>query len=659
AGLCVTGNGKIFIAEESAPKRFTRWSSDGTLEREFHGPYYFSGMFGIDEEFPEHVYADTHGDIIRYELDYGTGRWKVDSYWSGVYKGGDGFVSPKWWPRIRHHDGKVWWCGGSGAIVELDDSSFRYISRVYGGWLEKQADGNYKYSRKNTGFKGTWSDLNGDGREQPDEWQTTSSPAYPLDGPGPQQGWGWYFDSGFNLYTHDWSDDAKGGVWKLPVSEWKNGVPVYKWELAAHAGLNRPGLTHGAAGARSAFADGGRTYALNGGYNSRNLPGVGHGRDYEFAQISCYDEATGRPLWHAGERCATFASPGQHYCPTGAAGIVGDYLFWTDENSLVHAWDKQNGLYVDTLLEDISRAPVPSPYTVWVELFNSRVFTHPRTGKVYLLAASDAIHVYEVTGADQKMQRFSGEFQLTEKDIELAKKQLASKSGAKTRELRIAKTAAEPKLDGNPAEFAKSEAAPMVLSDDAKGTARLMIDDRNIYVCFEVRDSSPWKNGGSDISTLFKTGDEVSLWLGQDNKKRQPAEKDARIMFAPTADGRNVVVAFRPKWPKNVKPVSFKSPSGEVKMDRVEELPGAKCVVKTTAGGYVLEAAVPLSDIGLDGKSGGFGLDLSITFSDPAGQVNNARLHWGRNGAAMVYDLPSEARLEPETWGVGIVKSNE
>ena len=44
-----------------------------------------------------------------------------------------------------------------------------------------------------------------------------------------------------------------------------------------------------------------------------------------------------------------------------------------------------------------------------------------------------------------------------------------------------------------------------------------------------------------------------------------------------------------------------------------------------------------------------------ITFSDPAGQRNVARLHWARNGAAMVYDLPAEARLEPETWGWGVL----
>ncbi len=659
SGVCVAGSGRIFAAEESAPKRFTRWSADGTLEREFHGPYYYSGMFGIDEERPEHIYADTHGDIIRYNLDYDTGKWEVDRYWIGVYDPearDDGAASPKWWPRIRRHDGKVWWCGGSGAIVELNDDNFRYVARVYANWVEKLPDGSYKASRKNSGLKGSWSDLNGDGTMQSDEWQVTATPGYPLDGGGPQQGWGWYFDHSFNLYMHDWSDDAKGGVWKIPVTEWKNGAPIYRWEQAAHVGLSRPGLKCGAGGARTAFADSGKVFAFNGGYNSKNLPGVGHGHDWEFAQITCYDEASGKPLWHAGERCPGYANPGQHYCPTGAAGVVGDYLFWTDENSLVHVWDIQKGLYVDTLLEDISRNPNPSPYTVWVELFNTRVFTHPKSGKVYLLAASDAIHVYEVLGTDRKLRRLDGEFQLTEQDIESAKKQLAAKSPTKERVLAVAKTATEPKLDGNSAEFAGAEAAAMVLNDDAKGTAKLLIDDKNLYVRFDVKDSSPWRNAGSDISTLFKTGDEVSVWIGPDNKRREPGEKDVRILFAPTADNRNVVVAFRPKCPKNTKPVSFKSPAGELRMDRVEELGNAKCVVKTASDGYVLEAAIPLAEVGLDGKSGKFGLDLSITFSDPSGTVNNARLHWGRGGAAMVYDLPSEARLEPQTWGSGSVR---
>jgi hypothetical protein len=69
-----------------------------------------------------------------------------------------------------------------------------------------------------------------------------------------------------------------------------------------------------------------------------------------------------------------------------------------------------------------------------------------------------------------------------------------------------------------------------------------------------------------------------------------------------------------------------------------------------------LEAAIPRALVGLESGVERIGLDISINFSDPAGQRNVARIHWGRHGAAVVYDLPSEARLEPETWGVGVLE---
>lgn len=655
-GLCVTGVGRLFVAESAAPKRFTRWSAEGKLEREFHGPYYYSGMFGIDEAEPEFVYGDTHGDLIRYRLNYDTGAWSVDHYWINAYK--DSGIPIKWWPRIRRHGGRVWWCSGSGAIVELLDDRVRAVAAVYGGWVERQADGTYvpQYHKKNTGLMGTWSDLNGDGRQQADEWQVTDKPVYPLKGAGPQQGWGAYFDEQFNLFMHDWSDGEAGGVWEIPVSEWKNGVPVYRWDQARHAGLPRSGvadLAHGSPGARTAFAAGDATYAFNGGYNAAGLPGVGHGHDWEFAQVTKYDRATGKPLWHAGERAAAFVAPGQHYCPTGPGGIVNDYLFWTDENSLVHVWDVQHGLYVDTLLEDISRGPVPTPYTVWVELFNTRVFRHPRNGKVYLLAASDAIHVYEVLGTEQAPVRFEGRFELTAAGLDSARQAAAAATAATGRRLTIPRAAAPPPLPGDTAAaFAAGAKVAMPLSATAGATVRLLADSDNLYVRFEVTDDSPWKNAGGDVTALFKSGDEVSVWLGPSAGRREPGVGDRRFLFAPDEKGDGVrVVVYQPKVAAGAAPVSFRSPSGEVRMDRVAATTAAPAKVSVTAQGYVLTAAIPWRESGVDPKADAFGLDLSVNFSDPAGQRNVARLHWGRNGGAIVYDLPSEARLEPATWG--------
>lgn len=658
-GICLTANNTLFAAESAAPKRFTRWSASGKLEREFQGPYYYSGMFGIDEEKPEYVYGDTHGDIIRYVFDYGTGAWSVDSYWINAYR--DSGVPVKWWPRIRHKDGRTFWCSGSGAIMELLPDRVRGIAAVYGGWIEKDAEGNYAQAHhsKKPGPKGTWSDLNGDGKKQAYEWRITDKPAFPVSANGPQQGWGCYFDEKFDLFMHDWSDKEPGGIWKLPVLEWKNGVPVYDWEKAEYVAKARNdagnGLAHGSPGTRSAFAAGNAVYGFNGGYNAAGLPGVGHGHDWEFAQVTKYDPATGKPVWHAGERAAGFAAPGQHYCPTGPAGIINNYLFWTDENSLVHAWDIDHGLYVDTLLDDTMRGPVPSAYTVWVELFNTRIFRHQQTGKVYLMAASDAIHVFEVMGTEVKAVPFQGAFNLSADDIESAKKQVENRTAQRERSLIIPRVKSVVAIDGELSEFEKSPPATMTISETAQGTARLAYDDKNLYVAFDVRDDSPWKNTGGDTTALFKTGDEISIWIGPKPGNRQVGVGDVRILFAPVGDNVTVV-AYRPKVTAGAKPVSFRSPSGEIRMDKVEVLTDVPVAVKTVQTGYRLEAAIPWSTIGLDPKTEKFGFDFSINFSDPAGQRNVARMHWARNGAEIVYDLPTEAKLDPKNWGWGVLK---
>jgi hypothetical protein len=652
-GLCATP--RLFVAESAAPKRFTRWSADGKLEKEFHGPYYYSGMFGVDEEEPEWVYGDTHSDLIRYRVNYDTGAWSVDAYWINAYA--DSGVPAKWWPRIRRRDGRVWWCSGSGGIVELQPDRARGVAAVYGGWVTP-TNGSWMavYHNAKTGFKGAWSDVNGDGKAQAEEWQVTTNSPYSLAASGPQQGWGAYFDEAFSLYMHDWSDQEPGGVWKLPAARWTNGVPVYSWEQAQYVGRLRPGpgLAHGSPGARTCFAHNGAVYAFNGGYNAAGLPGVGHGHDWEFAQVTKYDEATGRPLWHAGERCAAFAAPGQHYCPTGPSGVIGDLLFWTDENSLVHVWDVQHGLYVDTLLDDISRGPEPSPYTVWVELFNTRVFRHPKTGKVYLAAASDAIHFYEVLGTEQPITRVAGEFELTAEGLAAAQRRAAAAAVPEGRTLAIPRAVTAPALDGDLGEFAAAPAATLALRTGARATLRLLYDDAALYLAADVEDDSPWRNAGGDPTALFKTGDEVSLWAGPSAGRRTPGEGDARVLFAPGGDSVTAVV-YRPKLKEGATRVSFRSPSGEVWMDRVAEAPGVAAKATVTDRGYRLEAAIPWAALGVTPAAGRFGLDLSVNFSDPAGQRNVARLHWGRNGAAIVYDLPSEARFEPEMWGTAVL----
>jgi hypothetical protein len=188
--------------------------------------------------------------------------------------------------------------------------------------------------------------------------------------------------------------------------------------------------------------------------------------------------------------------------------------------------------------------------------------------------------------------------------------------------------------------------------------ARLLYDDQCLYLAVDVKDDSPWKNAGGDPTALFKTGDAVSLWVGPSAGKRPPGAGDTRLLFAPSNGGRELasVVVYRPKVAQGAKPVTFRSPSGAVALDLVERVPEISAIVTVQDKGYRLIAVIPWSTLGgLSPKTERFGLDLSVDFSDPAGQRNVCCLRWGRNGASIVYDLPTEARFEPETWGVGVL----
>jgi hypothetical protein len=435
-------------------------------------------------------------------------------------------------------------------------------------------------------------------------------------------------------------------------------VPVYHWEQAHHAGLNRvTGIGRGSHGCRTAFAHDGAVFGFNGAYNDIKLPGVGHGADWRFSQITKYDEASGRMLWHAGQRASGFQAPGQLACPVGAAGVIGQYLLWTEENSRILVWDLRHGLYCEMLLEDLMRNPIPSPYTVWVELFNSRVWRHRPTGRVYLGAGSDAIHVYEVTGLDTPPGRFSGEFELTAAQLAAAQQETEHRERAVQpgRRLSIPRAPGAVTVDGDLREFAAAPPLSLTLRKGSRGTVRLLYDDTHLYTAWDVEDDSPWKNSGDELTALFKTGDCVDLWIGKDNRRRAADLGDVRILVAPARDGSAPrVVAFRAKVASGARPVPFRSPSGAVILDLVEPLASAHAAVVTSDHGYRVELALPRSAIGLSESTREFGLDVDINFSDPAGQRNTSRIHWARNGAAITYDLPTEARFEPELWGLGI-----
>ncbi|MFZ2657546.1 MAG: sugar-binding protein [Victivallales bacterium] len=187
-----------------------------------------------------------------------------------------------------------------------------------------------------------------------------------------------------------------------------------------------------------------------------------------------------------------------------------------------------------------------------------------------------------------------------------------------------------------------------------KATVKLGYDDKNLYAFFDVSDPTPWLNEGKDFTRLFKTGDAVDIQLSANQAAAagdQPAEGDIRIVVA-QFNGKASAVIMAPidkKAQPDLRKV-YTSPVMTRAFDRVEVLKDAVVAVKIRDGGYCVEFAVPLKDIGFKPMTGKTRGDVGFISSDNKGMINTARTYWSNKNTNLVNDLPSEAWFSPSKW---------
>lgn len=200
-----------------------------------------------------------------------------------------------------------------------------------------------------------------------------------------------------------------------------------------------------------------------------------------------------------------------------------------------------------------------------------------------------------------------------------------------------------PQLDGAGADWPEGEMQKIV-SADGTASFRLGFDKDNFYAIVEVRDASPLKNSAGRVEELMKGGDAVGFYFGG------PGGIEQRVMLA-VRDGKNECLVYRPTS-EIKKPYAFSSPVGQADFDYVAPLEGAEWTAKPSANGYTIEVALPWKSLGLK-PSKKFPFDLQVIFSDAAGTTNVGAVWAFSNGGpgSTTEDLPTEARLYPETWG--------
>ncbi len=78
----------------------------------------------------------------------------------------------------------------------------------------------------------------------------------------------------------------------------------------------------------------------------------------------------------------------------------------------------------------------------------------------------------------------------------------------------------------------------------------------------------------------------------------------------------------------------------------------ARIAVAKENSRYRVEAAIPLSDLGLK-EPGGKTLkaDFGVLFGDPDGAMTMLRSYWSNQATGLVNDVPGEITLSPNLWG--------
>jgi len=219
----------------------------------------------------------------------------------------------------------------------------------------------------------------------------------------------------------------------------------------------------------------------------------------------------------------------------------------------------------------------------------------------------------------------------------------------------MTKTSKAPLIDGSLDDWDFSSATGIPVDEKRGAVCKMMVDENKLYMAWKVRDPHSLRNGGTDPFLMFKTGTVLDIMLGTDPaapKTRQKAVAGDIRLSMTVMNGKAVAVIYRPIAPKASDGTSFSSPNQKINFDSVHAVKNAEMAWKAADGGFVFEAAVPLSE--LDWKpiaKQAITGDIGVIYADDTGTKNILRSYWANKQTALVSDIAVEATLTPSQWG--------
>ncbi len=670
AGLTATEDGGVILAEHSLPSVITKFNAGGEVEKQWFGPSAYAHAVWADTDDPYKVYSYMHHGILRSILNPSNKSWHPDAYWMfegisnkfpaskqsifNIFSGFPQFnrlLNNFTCPQIVKVRGVKLMSSDLAAhpIVRIDDDKFIPVAFC-----------EYDKKKKNINL---WSDLNGNAKVDNGEISILDSlidhsKKYSLvDGMVMNDYSGSHT---LSKYTGNWYIAGGRRIYKIPLKEIKNNIPIFDAKKATvfindvTGEMHKPfwpGCRYGILGMREDSK--GNLYVVY-TYWGRSM-GIGHSSDITKVFIAKFD-STGKRIWTSGRKASSFAKPGEIYNPWIMAGIIGDKLIAISDETggMIHFYDT-NGFYRWKIFNDYARGDSsPGPYLFSGENFSGRVQFFPKLHEAFAYQGMTDSRVFKLSGWDKPVSEITTNV--------ILKHYAEQESRADRKTVVINRVANIPANISDSAFWQKVGKTTMDSGNKKLAEIALAIDAENLAFRVKVNDKTPLLNSASSPELAFKGGDAVDLYFGKysKSKHKSPDAYDIRIMAAVIND-KPVLMAMRPI--STIKKVqNYSNPGGYAKhFDYVGEIPGAKLIATKFNGGYVLKGIIPLEFLKplVFEKGRKIAFDVDVLSSDGAGSKTALRSFLFSSGDSvitMTQDIPTECWLYPELWGTAEIK---
>jgi hypothetical protein len=697
-GLAIDSNRHLWVAEEDLqPKRVSIWTIDGesagTLVKAFYGPSEYGGGGSLDPTDKSKFYYHS----MEFKLDWKSGTSTLASV---LRRDSDGeFALPRFgtpesvdYAHGHRYFDNTWLAypsnGVAVAMLYLDTGGLiRPVSalgrandwsvlkdQTFAPFWPPNTNPNSNQPKDQLLF--TWSDLNGNGKVDPEEVQFLPA------------------KTGYGAVTvmPDLAiiDEFVNGktMRYAPVKFTPAGVPVYD----IHAGETLVD------GAQAMSADGGGQVIATpvGGspseivlttapapFSRDGLGGVdSHGHRWSYPSLW--------PGLHPSHSAPVPDHPGEL---EGTTRLLGDFVhppgtdagpLWAINSNLGSMYlFTADGFFVTQLFQDVR---VGKPWNVPVAQREMRLndltphdenffpsMTQTPDGQVYIVDGNH-VAIVRVDGLNTIHRLPESTLAIAKTDIDAAQSYLKqaeaerqSQLGPQTLDVAIVPGSA-PTLDGA---LETLKAGPWATIDQRivklgwadrpdLAKAAIAVAGGRLYAAFRTAEPNLLVNSGAVANAPFKTGGALDLMVGADSHadpaRKTPVAGDVRLLVY-RVNGQTKAMLYRAVVTGTRNPVPFSSPWRTITLDQVQDVTGLvdfKALSGADAGTYLF--SIPLETLGLKPAPGErIKADIGILRGSPVETLQ--RVYWSNKATGITSDVPSEAELTPNLWGEWIFKA--